>query len=153
MRSLSRNNFIRRARFKWWSKPLFAVALFTLAACASNTIYESIDAYDKVRGQIKLGQSKEEVLSVLEPAQRNLHPAYAKTAESYIEDEKTREIYFFRSRSFNDGIVTDDEFTPYVFDDGVLVAIGWTAIGGPKTQAQTRDTDRDLHIHGRYFYW
>jgi hypothetical protein len=29
--------------------------------------------------------------------------------------------------------MTDDEFTPYVFADNTLVAIGWTVLGGPIT--------------------
>ena len=46
------------------------------------------------------------------------------------------EIYFFRSAWQSDGLTTDDEFTPYVFKDGKLVAIGWTSIGGIKSQGQ-----------------
>ena len=131
------------------------VVVFALLAtgCVSNSIQQTIGAYDAARGEISLGQSKQDVLSVLLPTQSALGGQFAKTPETYIEDGKTIEIYFMRSRSFNDGIVTDDEFTPYVFEDDALVAIGWTAIGGPKTQAQTRDDERDIHVHGRYFYW
>ena len=124
-----------------------------LGGCAANSIYDSIDAYESVKQQVALGQTKQEVLELLQPTQRGLDSRFAKPPETYMQDGKTREIYFFRSRSFNDGIVTDDEFTPYVFEDGALIAIGWTAIGGPKTQAQTRNNDPDIHVHGRYFIW
>jgi len=52
-----------------------------------------------------------------------------------MEEEVLVEILYYRSGWQRDGIVTDDEFTPYIFNDGVLVAIGWTTLGGPKTQA------------------
>ena len=133
----------------------FALLLIALlaAGCATNSITTSIAAYESARAEVELGQSKREVLDILLPTQSQLERQFAKTPETYIDEGKTVEIYFMRSRSFNDGIVTDDEFTPYVFEDGVLVAIGWTAIGGPKTQAQARDDDPDIHVHGRYFYW
>lgn len=126
-----------------------------LSACATNGIQSAINNYEQVRGQIVLGQSKQEVLAVLQPTQSGIAPRFQKASEQYRKDGKHVEVYFVRSQSFNDGIVTDDEFTPYVFEDGVLTAIGWTAIGGPKTQAQTRDDD-DIYIYGRYgrhLYW
>jgi hypothetical protein len=46
-----------------------------------------------------------------------------------------------RSARQPDGLTTDDEFTPYIFNDGRLVGIGWQVLGGPKTQGQaTSDT-------------
>ncbi|MBT8138294.1 MAG: DUF3192 domain-containing protein [Gammaproteobacteria bacterium] len=127
-----------------------------LAGCAaSGFLQESIDAYHAQAGRISLGQSEEEVLRILQPTQSRLAANYRKPAEEYLQDGKRRKIYFFRSRSFPDGLVTDDEFTPYVFEDGSLIAIGWTAIGGPKTQAQTRDRDRDYdhYFHGRIYHY
>ena len=134
-------------------KSVMLSLVLLVTGCATNSIVQSISAYEAARDQVALGQSKSEALGVLLPTQSALSKQWAKPPETYIDDGKTVEIYFMRSRSFNDGIVTDDEFTPYVFEDEVLVAIGWTAIGGPKTQAQTRDDDPDIDVHGRYFYW
>jgi len=47
------------------------------------------------------------------------------------------EIYFMRSGRQPDGLRTDDEFTPYVFNDGKLVGVGWQVLGGAKSQGQT----------------
>ena len=127
--------------------------LLLLGACAGpGTISGAIRAYEAVAPQVALGQSKAEVLAILQPTQAELSSRQTKPSESFMEEEVLKEVYFFRSRSFNDGLVTDDEFTPYVFEDGVLVAIGWTAIGGPKTQAQQRDND-DFHFHGGVFHY
>jgi hypothetical protein len=124
-----------------------------MAGCAtSGSINQAINNYLAVADQVQLGQSKKEVLDILLPAQQGLSVSQAKASERYIDGDTLKEIYFMRSRSFSDGLVTDDEFTPYVFEDGKLVAIGWTAIGGPKTQAQPRDHDVHTTFHGRVIY-
>jgi len=130
-----------------------AALIAALAGCAgSGSINRAINNYLAVAEQVELGQSKKEVLALLLPGQESLSARQAKAPERYIDGGKLKEIYFMRSRSFSDGLVTDDEFTPYVFEDGKLVAIGWTAIGGPKTQAQPRDHDVHTTIHGRIIY-
>ncbi|MBQ77548.1 MAG: hypothetical protein CL692_03095 [Cellvibrionales bacterium] len=129
------------------------LSVTVLTACASNqSITAAISAYQQQAEKVSLGQSKAQVLALLEPTQMHLRSQSMKAAETYIDNDRLKEIVFFRSRSFADGIVTDDEFTPYVFEDGVLVAIGWTAIGGPKTQAQSRNNDSTLHLHSRFIY-
>jgi len=46
-----------------------------------------------------------------------------------------------RSARQPDGLTTDDEFTPYIFNDERLVRIGWQVLGGPKALGQaTSDT-------------
>jgi len=47
------------------------------------------------------------------------------------------EILYFRSGWQSDGLTTDDEFTPYLFNDGKLVAVGWAVLGGAKSHGQT----------------
>ena len=128
--------------------------ILMLSACASNqSISTAILAYEAQAGNIQLGQSKAEVLAMLSPTQASMPSRFGKPYEAYIEDDKLKEVYFFRSRSFADGLVTDDEFIPYVFEDGVLIAIGWTAIGGPKTQAQQRESDLHIYRNHRIFYY
>ena len=124
-----------------------AVVFFVAGCASSGQISGAIAAYQAQAPRIELGQSMEQVLDILLPTQSSVATQFSKAPEEYIDNGKTKKIYFFRSRSFPDGLVTDDEFTPYVFEDGVLVAIGWTAIGGPKTQAQSRDNDYDYHHH------
>ena len=131
-----------------------AIAALLLAGCATTgAVNSGIEAYHSQAPRVKLGQTMDKVLSILQPTQANIPAKFAKPAEEFVENGKTKKIYFFRSRSFPDGLVTDDEFTPYVFEDGVLVAIGWTAIGGPKTQAQSREQNYDYHFHGRIYHY
>lgn len=131
------------------------IGLIGLSGCSSwNSLGVAIKDYEYASGQVALGQTKEEVLKLLEPTQANLTNKQRKAPEQYTKDGKLTEIYFYRSRSTSDGLVTDDEFTPYIFEDGVLVGVGWTLIGGPKTQAQTRDEDPRVRFHfGHTHFW
>ncbi len=113
--------------------------ILSLSGCVMD-IDSSIARYDQVKNQVNLGDSKNKVLAVLSPAQEDLSNSYKKDPEKYIKDGVRVEIYYFRSDRQPDGLTTDDEFTPYLFNDGILVGVGWTVLGGPKTQGQTSDS-------------
>jgi hypothetical protein len=106
----------------------------------SRRIDASIAKYSDQARAIQLGDAKEKVLSILLPSQEDLKPDERKFAESFLKNDVRTDIYFFRSHRQADGLTTDDEFTPYVFTNGALTAVGWTAIGGPKTQGQVPST-------------
>ena len=116
-------------------------SLLFLTGCV-NQVALAINQYHDASPRVALGMDRDEVLLILNPSQVNLPLRERKESEQYFEivDGKERfvEIFFFRSHVNYDGILTDDEFTPYIFHDGKLTAIGWTAIGGPKTQARPR---------------
>ena len=118
-----------------------------LTGCV-NHVAVAINKYHEASPRVQLGMERDPVLLALKPSQVNLPLRERKESEQYFEmtegKERFVEIFFFRSHVNYDGILTDDEFTPYIFHDGKLVAIGWTAIGGPKTQAQSRP---EQHIH------
>lgn len=115
---------------------LFVLLVFSLSGCVRLAIDKSIAAYDSVASQIQLGDKKDKVLSILLPSQEGLPKNAMKRPEQYIKDGVKVEIYFMRSARVPDGLTTDDEFTPYIFNNDILVGIGWTVLGGPKTQGQ-----------------
>ena len=119
-------------------KTLMVLMLVSLAGCASlqSKQQHAVENYAKVAAQISLGMDKQAVKQILDPSQSCLTAPQTKLPDQYMEGEVLVEILYFRSGWQRDGIVTDDEFTPYIFNDGVLVAVGWTTLGGPKTQAQ-----------------
>ncbi|MBX7147715.1 DUF3192 domain-containing protein [bacterium] len=122
---------------------IFIICTFLVfnACGVANTvsISSSISGYNKAKNQVRLGDPKNKVLSILEPTQRSLFKGARKPPESFLDQSgKLTEIYYFRSSRQADGLTTDDEFTPYVFYDDRLVAIGWASMGGPHTQGQTR---------------
>ncbi len=120
------------------------LALFVCGCTSQNAlIRQTIAFYNADAPAVKLGDRKDDVLAVLDGTQQFLPANARKNPESYLDNGVLVEIHFYRSGLQDDGLTTDDEFTPYVFRDGVLEAIGWTVLGGPKTQGQTRD---EVHI-------
>lgn len=138
--------------FKLW---ILCLLTITLSGCtglrtdeeAALRIDKSIDAYRNASSKVQLGEKKEKVLSVLMPTQVELPLMAQKEQEAYFKGGKRIEIYYFRSKRYPDGLTTDDEFTPYVFTDGVLSGIGWHVLGGPKSVGQTTpETQIDIDM-------
>jgi hypothetical protein len=116
---------------------LWAIAL---TGCVSSGITEAIDQYHEASSKVQLGDSKDQVLSVLLPTQAGIVASQRRPPESFLKDGVQTDINYVRTGGFvyepgnpRRPIVTDDLFTPYVFTDGKLTSIGWTALGGPKT--------------------
>lgn len=126
---------------------LFCIIFCTACRSKFNTI---ISDYTLKSQEIKLGFTTKQVIDILEPTQKELSVLERKSKEAFTKNGKHVEIYFYRSGWQNDGILTDDEFTPYIFEDGVLVAIGWTNLGGPKTQGQSRP---EINVNHFDYHW
>ena len=117
------------------------LTLVLLSGCvgvgAGARIDSAIKKHEIVSEQINLGDSKDKTLAILLPTQAGLSSDTKKPPEKYIKEGVLIEIYFMRSGRQPDGLRTDDEFTPYVFNDGKLVGVGWQVLGGAKSQGQT----------------
>lgn len=115
---------------------LALLCILLISGCAISQIDSTISKYESVADKVELGDSKEKALSILQPTQSDLPQSARKNPEKYIKDGVKVEIYYMRSARQPDGLTTDDEFVPYLFNDGKLVGIGWQVLGGPKTQGQ-----------------
>ena len=116
---------------------LLAIAMTALSACTTNEVDRSVDNYDQVKGQVKLGDSKQRVLSLLEPTQADLDSSWKRSADSYYDGNSTIEVYYFRSSYNTDDLITSDQFTPYIFRDDTLVGIGWAMLQAPTAHAES----------------
>jgi len=122
-----------------------------LIGCAPSRFQITVDEYVAVAPKVRLGMSKKEVNEILEPSQHRLRNTEIKHSDIYEKEGVLVEISYFRSGWQNDGITTDDEFTPYLFNDGKLVGVGWAVLGGPKSQGQaTSETNVYTNSYG---YW
>jgi len=99
-------------------------------------VHSSIKKYYAVAGQVQLGDSKERVFQILMPTQEKLPYDEMKFPDSYMEGNDLMEIHYFRSGRQPDNLTTDDEFTPYIFKNEILIAIGWKTLGGPKSHGK-----------------
>jgi hypothetical protein len=143
-------------------KKIAILLLLYISGCSSIlpssiVIDSAISEYQRVENQISLGDDSEYVLGLLLPIQEKLPPSNRKSPEKYIRDGVNVEIYYIRSGRQPDGLTTDDEFTPYIFNDGKLVGIGWQLLGGPTSRGQVTPTtvinteggrERDLQSGG-----
>ena len=116
---------------------LLLLTLLVLGGCASP-YQQTVDDYMAAYPLIDLGMSKEQVAGVLVSSQKRLSTSQIKQPDRYMKDGVAVEIVYYRSGWQSDGITTDDEFTPYLFNDNKLVAIGWHSVGGAKSQGQAR---------------
>jgi len=122
-----------------------ALLCLGLVGCAT-TWQQTVDDYVAVAPKVELGMSKQQVIDILGPTQKRLTNTEIKQPDRYIKDGVNVEILYFRSGWQADGITTDDEFTPYLFNDGKLVSIGWASLGGAKSQGQaTSNTMINVH--------
>lgn len=115
---------------------LLLLLVMSLTGCVGVTIDRAVKQHAIASKSINLGDTKESVLSILEPTQASISPSNLKPPGKYIKDGVLVEIYYMRTGRQPDGLTTDDEFTPYIFHDGKLVGIGWEMLGGAKTQGQ-----------------
>jgi len=110
---------------------LLAALLLTATGCPRNiggVISGVIKRYDALAPNVKIGDTREQVLKILGPTQEGLDPEYRKTSEQFSRDGHLYQIDYYRSGWQQDGLTTDDEFTPYLFVDERLVAVGWQAL-------------------------
>ena len=117
---------------------LVSLLLTTISACSTVAIDMASREHNKASQSVSLGDPKPRVLNILMPTQQLVGSRYSKDPDKYLQDGKRIEIYYMRSGRQADGLTTDDEFTPYVFQDDVLIAIGWAALGGAKSHGQVR---------------
>ncbi len=120
---------------------LFSVIFLTLFffGCGSTSggLNRAISLHRQGAQQIRIGDSKSSVLHNLRPAFLATKSSEHRTQEMFMRKGKTIEIHYVRSGWIADGANTDDEYTPYIFEDDVLVAIGWRTLGGAKTRGNT----------------
>jgi len=126
-------------------KILLAILCLELTGCAT-TWEMTVNDYAAVAPKVELGMSKQQVIEILTPTQRRLTNREIKQPDRYVKDGVNVEILYFRSGWQPDGLTTDDEFTPYLFNDGKLVAIGWVTLGGAKSQGQASSTTM-VNVH------
>lgn len=120
-------------------RAVIILTIVILGGCVSP-YQQTVDDYVLVAPNVDLGMSKQQVIAILSPSQKRLGNTEIKQPDRYVKDGVNVDIIYFRSGWQSDGLTTDDEFTPYLFNDGKLVAIGWATLGGAKSQGQATPT-------------
>ena len=61
-----------------------------------------------------------------------------KQPSKMLVEGKSIVTYYCRTGWIEDGRMTDDEYTPFVFINNELSAIGWESLGGPQTRGASQ---------------
>ena len=113
---------------------LLLVSCLSLIVMSCDSYRDSLISVTNVELQgLSLGMSKSQALPTIQKLQREflaLSGQYYKSPEQFMKDGKRVHIFYVMTSRIPDGDITPDEFTPIVFEDDSLVAIGWTALGG-----------------------
>ena len=112
------------------TKIIAVMATFvTIAGCGSNPVTQKAVAdYQSVASQISIGDTRDYVLAILQTNQQVIPSHFKRRPERYLSYGEQVEIHFVRTGLDSDGSDNDDDFTPYVFKNDVLVSVGWTYV-------------------------
>jgi hypothetical protein len=122
------NQLLQLTRHKFGIVAL-VVALLGVAGCALNPVTQKAVAdYKSVASQISIGDAREHVLAILQTNQQVIPSYFKRQPERYLSYGEQVEIHFVRTGLSSGGSNNDDDFTPYVFKNDVLVSVGWTYV-------------------------
>jgi hypothetical protein len=89
---------------------------------------KAVADYKSVASQISIGDAREYVLAILQTNQQVIPSYFKRQPERYLSYGEQVEIHFVRTGLSSGGSNNDDDFTPYVFKNDVLVSVGWTYV-------------------------
>jgi hypothetical protein len=92
-------------------------------------------AFNKASDGVYIGMEKRDFDVVMRPVNNATQSDRKRRSEGFRRNGSLYEIVYIRSGHVADGALTDDEYTPFLFQDGVLIGYGWTALGGKKTDS------------------
>jgi len=92
-----------------------------------DSLKKTIGACSNMINRLELGEN---LNSISIPYHQ---PNIIKTTARFIAEGKKISIVYCRTAWILDAYNTDDEYTPLIFIDNILSAIGWEILGGPKT--------------------
>jgi outer membrane murein-binding lipoprotein Lpp len=105
------------------------VSVLSVAGCAPNPVtQQAVADYKSVASQISIGDAREHVLAILQTNQQAIPLHFKRRPERYLSYGEQVEIHFVRTGTGSGGSNNDDDFTPYVFKNDVLVSVGWTYV-------------------------
>lgn len=114
--------------------PRFLALIFmcaTLYACNSA----APRAYEDAVASIYVGMDKSEFDKAMREVNEKTRRKHRRRSEAYQRNGMLYEIVYIRSSNVSDDANTDDEYTPYLFQDKTLIGYGWAAVGGKKTDS------------------
>ena len=92
---------------------MLVLVLILISGCAITKDIEASRNRDRL-GDLRIGMKQEEVLQHMGKPWKN---------EAFMKNEKAYTVLYYVTQRIPDGTTTDEEMTPVVFREGIL--IGW----------------------------
>ena len=117
-----------------------AIVMVSLFGCAPNmATKQAVEDYKTAYSKISIGDARGHVLDILDTSQQAIPLRFRKRPERYLSYGEQVEIHFVRT-GLESGISNhDDDYTPYVFKNNVLVSIGWTYVSKTEFLNKSRE--------------
>ena len=131
--------------------PFLLFSLIALNGCSSA----APRAYDDAVQNVYVGMDKREFAIVMREVNDKTRRKHRRRPEAYQRNGMLYEVVYVRSSNVKDDANTDDEYTPYLFQDKTLIGYGWAAVGGKKTdsadiaRAKARATSVNVKVDTR----
>ena len=107
-----------------------------VVGCGNARHKAAPEAHAKAANDVYIGMSQYEFIQVMTPVTAKTQSQSMRSPKRYSKNGNQYEVRYMRSGWLSDGRSTDDEYTPYLFQNGTLIASGWDAVGGMKFTAQ-----------------
>ena len=107
---------------------VFAACVSGVGCAPTAVTQQAVIDYQTVAPQISIGDAKEYVLRALQSSQQAIPAQLKRPSEQYLSYGEQVEIHFVRTALASGVENADDDFTPYVFKNDVLVSVGWTYV-------------------------
>ena len=105
---------------------IFLVIGFSLAGCAPSLVTQhAVEDYSTAASNVSIGDAKEHVLSILKSNQGLIPARFKRRPERYLSYGEPTEIHFVRTDLVSGISNVDEDFTPYLFRNDILVSVGW----------------------------
>ena len=117
-----------------------AIVMAGLFGGAPKTVTkQAVEDYEKAYSKISIGDARAHVLTILDTSQQVVPLRFKRRPERYLSYGERVEIHFVRT-GLESGISNhDDDYTPYVFKNDVLVSIGWTYVSKTEFLNKSRE--------------
>ena len=112
-----------------------SMSLLVLSGCAIANRSAVTSSYEEGQKKVYIGMERRKFDRAMAENVSKTKRKHRRSSEAYQRNGMTYDIVYIRSGFVLDDATTDDEYTPYLFQDGTLVGYGWAAVGGKKTDS------------------
>ena len=125
------------------------MSLLVLSGCGPAYRSAMHGAFEEGQQAVYVGMDKSEFDRAMSKTMDKTHGSHRRSPDVCRRNGMVYEVVYVRTGfayPYTDGVNTDDEYTPYLFQDDTLIGYGWAAVGGKKTDSATRRRGASVYV-------